>query len=197
MRVLYSLNVIDESFMLFEFSSISTFTLLTRVSFSVCHFGLCNFLQPNNPLPISFTLSTLLLPRTLHSSPEYREKMAISVASLTSSFSSLSFSSQISQKPYALSLTHSKKISFSLTPKVPTLVVSASVAEAPAPEDFETREDLLKLVKSRLPGGFAAQPIFGTGRRKSAIARVVLQEGSGKIIINYRDAKVYTSLYLL
>lgn len=110
---------------------------------------------------------------------------------LCSSFSSLSFSSQISQKPYALSLTHSKKISFSLTPKVPTLVVSASVAEAPAPEDFETREDLLKLVKSRLPGGFAAQPIFGTGRRKSAIARVVLQEGSGKIIINYRDAKEY------
>lgn len=50
--------------------------------------------------------------------------------------------------------------------------------------------DLESLVKSRLPGGFAAQPFWGTGRRKSAIARVVLQEGTGKFIINYRDAKV-------
>ncbi|MQL41389.1 30S ribosomal protein S9 [Escherichia coli] len=33
--------------------------------------------------------------------------------------------------------------------------------------------------------------MIGTGRRKSAIARVVLQEGSGKFIINYRDAKEY------
>jgi len=47
-------------------------------------------------------------------------------------------------------------------------------------------------VKSRLPGGFAAQTIIGTGRRKCAIARVVLQEGNGKVIINYRDAKVPT-----
>ncbi|KAJ8541042.1 hypothetical protein K7X08_001858 [Anisodus acutangulus] len=114
--------------------------------------------------------------------------MAISVASLTSSFRCLSFSSE---KPYAVSLTHSKQLSLSLTSKIPSLVVSASVAEAPAPEELETREELLKLVKSRLPGGFAAQPLHGTGRRKSASARVVLQEGSGKIIINYRDAKEY------
>lgn len=45
-------------------------------------------------------------------------------------------------------------------------------------------------MKSRLPGGFAAQPVHGTGRRKCAIARVVLQEGTGKVIINYRDANV-------
>ncbi|WMV27548.1 hypothetical protein MTR67_020933 [Solanum verrucosum] len=122
--------------------------------------------------------------------------MAISVASLASSFASLSFSSQISQKPYAVSLAHSKQFSFSLTSKIPRLVVSASVAEAPETEELETREKLLKLVKSRLPGGFAAQPIFGTGRRKSASARVVLQEGSGKIIINYRDAKVFVYLNL-
>lgn len=120
--------------------------------------------------------------------------MAISVASLASSFASLSFSSQISQKPYAVSLAHSKQFSFSLASKISTLVVSASVAEAPETEELETRENLLKLVKSRLPGGFAAQPIFGTGRRKSASARVVLQEGSGKIIINYRDAKVFVYL---
>lgn len=50
--------------------------------------------------------------------------------------------------------------------------------------------ELKKYVKSRLPGGFAAQKIIGTGRRKCAIARVVLQEGTGKVIINYRDAKV-------
>ncbi|PHU20823.1 30S ribosomal protein S9, chloroplastic [Capsicum chinense] len=118
--------------------------------------------------------------------------MAVSVASLTSSFASLSFTSQISQKPYALSLSHSKQFPFSLTSKTPKLIVSASVAEAPsATEELETREDLLKLVKSRLPGGFAAQPFFGTGRRKSASARVVVQEGSGMIIINYRDAKEY------
>ena len=61
-------------------------------------------------------------------------------------------------------------------------------AEAPA-EEIGT-VDLEKYVKSRLPGGFAAQKIFGTGRRKCAIARVVLQEGTGKFIINYRDAKV-------
>ncbi|KAJ6730020.1 28S RIBOSOMAL PROTEIN S9 MITOCHONDRIAL [Salix viminalis] len=54
-----------------------------------------------------------------------------------------------------------------------------------------TSTDLKKLVKSRLPGGFAAQPVHGTGRRKCAIARVVLQEGTGKVIINYRDAKEY------
>ncbi|CAN4122773.1 unnamed protein product [Withania somnifera] len=115
--------------------------------------------------------------------------MAISVSCVTSSFASLSFSSQ---KPYALSLSHSKQFSFSLSSKTPSLVVSASVAEAPSEtEELETRENLLNLVKSRLPGGFAAQPIFGTGRRKSASARVVLQEGSGKIIINYRDAKEY------
>ncbi|KAJ8538018.1 hypothetical protein K7X08_014558 [Anisodus acutangulus] len=98
--------------------------------------------------------------------------MAISVTCLTSSFTSLSFSSQ---KPYAISLTHSKKFS-----------LSASIAQ-----ELETREDLLNLVKSRLPGGFAAQPLHGTGRRKSASARVVLQEGSGKIIINYRNGNEY------
>ena len=45
-------------------------------------------------------------------------------------------------------------------------------------------------MKSRLPGGFAAQKLWGTGRRKCAIARVVVQEGSGNIIINARDATV-------
>ncbi|CAL9081038.1 unnamed protein product [Musa textilis] len=57
-------------------------------------------------------------------------------------------------------------------------------------EDLEG-VNLEKYVKSRLPGGFAAQRLIGTGRRKCAIARVVLQEGTGKLVINYRDAKEY------
>lgn len=63
-------------------------------------------------------------------------------------------------------------------------------SSALATTEVETA-DLKKYVKTRLPGGFAAQTIFGTGRRKCAIARVVLQEGTGKFIINYRDAKEY------
>ncbi|KAJ4701863.1 30S ribosomal protein S9, chloroplastic [Melia azedarach] len=116
--------------------------------------------------------------------------MALSISSLTSSFSSLSFSSQISQKPNtSVSFYQSKSASISLVPlfKTPRLVVSATVA---SPAEVETA-DLRKYVKSRLPGGFAAQTIIGTGRRKCAIARVVLQEGNGKFIINYRDAKEY------
>ncbi|KAG6784559.1 hypothetical protein POTOM_010256 [Populus tomentosa] len=118
--------------------------------------------------------------------------MSISISSLASSLSSLSFSSQISQKPNTLSSSRSKSLSLSLSPysnsnKQPfTLRVTATVA---SPETTTT--DLKKFVKSRLPGGFAAQPIHGTGRRKCAIARVVLQEGTGKVVINYRDAKEY------
>ncbi|XP_065847943.1 small ribosomal subunit protein uS9c [Euphorbia lathyris] len=113
--------------------------------------------------------------------------MAISISSLSSSFSSLSFSSQVSQKPKILSCCPSKSLSLSFSVKPSTLRVSATVAAPPEPETA----DLEKLVKSRLPGGFAAQPIWGTGRRKCAIARVVLQEGTGQVIINYRDVKEY------
>ncbi|KAF5739411.1 30S ribosomal protein S9 chloroplastic-like [Tripterygium wilfordii] len=113
--------------------------------------------------------------------------MAVSISALTSSFSSLSFTSQISQRPNGLIFPRSKSLSISIAPKPTTFTISASVA---SPPELETM-DLKKLVKSRLPGGFAAQPIIGTGRRKCAIARVVLQEGNGKVIINYRDAKEY------
>lgn len=111
-----------------------------------------------------------------------------SISVITSSLASLSFSSQISQNFQLSSLCFSKSLSL---PKNSSLVISASAVTAPSPVDIET-EDLKTLVKSRLPGGFAAQTIFGTGRRKAATARVVLQEGTGKIIINYRDAKVLT-----
>ncbi|CAF2181457.1 hypothetical protein BRARA_G02248 [Brassica rapa] len=119
--------------------------------------------------------------------------MALSVSNLASSLSSLSFSSQVSQGPTTLSFPRANS-AFSLPAKSArraSLSVTATVA-APAEvaEEDDTME-LKKYVKSRLPGGFAAQKIIGTGRRKCAIARVVLQEGTGKVIINYRDAKEY------
>ncbi|XAR61812.1 hypothetical protein NMG60_11016335 [Bertholletia excelsa] len=117
--------------------------------------------------------------------------MAISMSSLTSSLASLSFSSQISQKPPSISFPQSKKpLLRSIAVAARRLAIVASAVAAPSPVDLETT-NLKKYVKSRLPGGFAAQNIIGTGRRKCAIARVVLQEGTGKIIINYRDAKEY------
>lgn len=125
--------------------------------------------------------------------------MATSISALTSSLSSLSFSSQISHKPVqSLSLSSPKPLSLrTSSSRFPALVVVAA-SSAVADPSIETA-DLKKLVKSRLPGGFAAQTIIGTGRRKCAIARVVLQEGSGKIIINYRDATVlhFTSLVVI
>ncbi|KAK8601192.1 hypothetical protein V6N13_059084 [Hibiscus sabdariffa] len=114
--------------------------------------------------------------------------MALSISSLASSLSSLSFSSHISRNPNSFSIPQlPKTLPISLSSK-PTrsLSIAATVA---APTEAEPVENLKKYVKSRLPGGFAAQTIIGTGRRKCAIARVVLQEGTGKFIINYRDAK--------
>ncbi|KAK9928547.1 hypothetical protein M0R45_025677 [Rubus argutus] len=116
--------------------------------------------------------------------------MTASILALTSSLASLSFSSHVAQKPTTVSFPCSRSSSIANvcgTPsRTPRLVVSATVA---SPE-LET-VNLKKYVKSRLPGGFAAQTIIGTGRRKCAIARVVLQEGTGKVVINYRDAKEY------
>ncbi|XVF63938.1 hypothetical protein PTKIN_Ptkin09bG0126700 [Pterospermum kingtungense] len=116
--------------------------------------------------------------------------MALSISSLASSLSSLSFSSQISRNPNSISIPRPPKSQpvsrFSKSTR--SLSIAATVA---APLESEPVENLKKYVKSRLPGGFAAQTIIGTGRRKCAIARVVLQEGTGKFIINYRDAKEY------
>ncbi|XP_022772244.1 30S ribosomal protein S9, chloroplastic [Durio zibethinus] len=115
--------------------------------------------------------------------------MALSVSSLTSSLSSLSFSSQISRNPNSISFPQPpKSFPISLFKTSRSFYIAATVA---APAESEPVENLKKYVKSRLPGGFAAQTIIGTGRRKCAIARVVLQEGTGKFIINYRDAKEY------
>lgn len=113
--------------------------------------------------------------------------MALSISSLASSLSSLSFSAQVSHQPNSLSISRPKSISVAPLSKGRTLSIAASVALSTESEPV----DLKKYVKSRLPGGFAAQTMIGTGRRKCAIARVVLQEGTGKVIINYRDAKEY------
>lgn len=115
--------------------------------------------------------------------------MAVSLSSVTASISSLSFSSHISQKPNTVSLARTESLSLPLS-RVPKIKIPSLVVTATALAEPETTEDLRKYVKTRLPGGFAAQTVIGTGRRKSAIARVVLQEGTGKFIINYRDAKV-------
>lgn len=117
--------------------------------------------------------------------------MAVSLSSLTSSLSSLSFSSNISHNPTTLFLP--KTFSLSRSSKFPSLTVSATSLTPPAEPEID---DLEAYVKSRLPGGFAAQTIIGTGRRKAAIARVVLKEGTGKFVINYRDATVFPPLSL-
>lgn len=115
--------------------------------------------------------------------------MAAPILALTSSLSSLSFSSHVAQNPSVVSFPKSRSVSCGTLTRTPRpIIASASVAP---PEALQSA-DLKKYVKSRLPGGFAAQTIIGTGRRKCAIARVVLQEGTGKIIINYRDAKVFS-----
>ncbi|KAJ7527452.1 hypothetical protein O6H91_16G055000 [Diphasiastrum complanatum] len=67
----------------------------------------------------------------------------------------------------------------------------ARAAAAPAALAASPADTLEAFVKAALPGGFAAQHLLGTGRRKCAIARVALVEGTGKIIINGRTAQDY------
>jgi small subunit ribosomal protein S9 len=131
--------------------------------------------------------------------------MALSVSSLASAFAHLSLPSTSAPHPLPLlRLLPSPRLSARLVLSA-SAADAAEPAEAPAadegPEEVlaveaEEEEDALsglalrKYVKQRLPGGFAAQRITATGRRKTASARVVLQEGTGKVFINFRDAKV-------
>ena len=136
--------------------------------------------------------------------------MALSVSSLTSAFSHLSLPSTSAPHPLPL-------LRLLASPRrAARLILSASASDAAEPVEadepspavdegpeevlaVEAEEDALfglalrKYVKQRLPGGFAAQRITATGRRKTASARVVLQEGTGKVFINFRDAKVVIS----
>ncbi|CAM6082813.1 unnamed protein product [Calypogeia fissa] len=52
-----------------------------------------------------------------------------------------------------------------------------------AAEETESN-DLEAYVKSLLPGGVAAARLWGTGRRKCAVASVVLVDSTGKIILD-------------
>jgi len=130
--------------------------------------------------------------------------MALSVSSLAAALSQLSLPSTSTSKPHPAPLLRLR----STSRRAASLALRASAAEAAEPSEAdlpaeevvaveeEAEEDALsgialrKYVKQRLPGGFAAQRITATGRRKTAIARVVLQEGTGKVFINFRDAKV-------
>ncbi|AQK98215.1 Guanosine nucleotide diphosphate dissociation inhibitor 2 [Zea mays] len=62
--------------------------------------------------------------------------------------------------------------------------------EEEAEEDALSGIVLRKYVKQRLLGGFTAQRTTAMGRRKTAITRFVLQEGTDKVFINFHDAKV-------
>ncbi|XP_062212535.1 small ribosomal subunit protein uS9c-like [Phragmites australis] len=128
--------------------------------------------------------------------------MALSISSLAAALSHLSLPSTSTSKPHPPPLLRLH----STSRRAARLGLRASAAEPagaelPAEEvvavEEEEAEDelsglaLRKYVKQRLPGGFAAQRITATGRRKTAIARVVLQEGTGNVFINFRDAKEY------
>eukprot|EP00250_Pteridium_aquilinum_P016103 c22944_g1_i1 orf=81-749(+) len=126
-------------------------------------------------------------------------------AALASSLSSLSLCASASSSPssslsssrasslcglrIACRSRTSQALTFSFTNsnnRVPALrKISASAAT------MEDREALTAFVKAAMPGGIAAQKLLGTGRRKTAVARVCLLEGTGKIIINCRTAQDY------
>ncbi|XP_074559095.1 small ribosomal subunit protein uS9c [Curcuma longa] len=123
-----------------------------------------------------------------------------SLSSLTVAFSSsLSFSTSVSSKPSTLSFPRARipraasarRLNLIVAASSSLTTVGAVAGSASVAEGEVEGVSLEKYVKSRLPGGFAAQRIIGTGRRKCAIARVVLQEGTGKFVINYRDAQEY------
>ena len=76
-------------------------------------------------------------------------------------------------------------------------IVRAAMAGAMDAESVSEGKDLEAWVKQNMPGGFAAQRLMGTGRRKTAVARVVLLDGTGQIIINNRTAQVRIQFLLL
>uniref|UniRef100_A0A0D6QY29 Small ribosomal subunit protein uS9c n=1 Tax=Araucaria cunninghamii TaxID=56994 RepID=A0A0D6QY29_ARACU len=126
---------------------------------------------------------------------------AVAISSLVASFSSLALSQNSSTKSLPnksllgtpLKTKHFNfhlKISISRERNAAPIPIPAIRMAAAAQAGLE-KQDLTKYVKSRLPGGFAAQRVIGTGRRKTAVARVVLLEGNGQVIINNRTAQEY------
>ncbi|KAJ3670101.1 hypothetical protein LUZ60_010425 [Juncus effusus] len=120
--------------------------------------------------------------------------MALALSSLTSSFTSLSIKPKPTHK--FLSLAPSRRLTVVAcdSRSVGTILAEAAETAAgitPTVDNMPAGWTIEQYMKSRLPGGIAAQEYLATGRRKCAIARVALQEGDGKVIVNYRDAKDY------
>lgn len=125
------------------------------------------------------------------------------MASLASSLASLQLAGTSKDTVASLGSRFSAQNGISLRPSLRFAPLKASSSSArsnagplricataaAAVEESESL-DLEAYVKSVLPGGFAAARLWGTGRRKCAIARVVLVDGTGRIIINNRTAQV-------
>lgn len=71
-----------------------------------------------------------------------------------------------------------------------TPVAEAPVAEAPATE-AATTEEAQVASQPAPPLAPGKQFIWGTGRRKTAVARVRIRPGTGKFIVNKREATAY------
>jgi small subunit ribosomal protein S9 len=125
------------------------------------------------------------------------------VASLASSLASLQLASTSKDASATLGSRFSSQNGLSLrsTLRLASLKSSSTsrinaagslqiCASSAAMEEETDGLDLEAFTKSALPGGFAAARLWGTGRRKCAVARVVLVDGTGKIIINNRTAQV-------
>lgn len=113
----------------------------------------------------------------------------LSIQDSKKTFASLSSSSSFGLRCNALKMGVAVGKRTAVAPIVATRAAMAEAAELESPE-MEERRSLEAWVKQQLPGGFAAARLIGTGRRKTAVARVVLVEGTGKIIINNRTAQV-------
>jgi small subunit ribosomal protein S9 len=75
--------------------------------------------------------------------------------------------------------------------EAPTAAVETPVAETPAAETPAAVEEVRPLSEPAKPdrGGF----VWGTGRRKSSVARVRVKPGEGKFLVNKRDVNEYFS----
>lgn len=123
--------------------------------------------------------------------------MAEALAVLSSSLSSLSLAPshrassvgglKLPSKCFVLVARKSPPL---LSLRAPSLSVSVS-ASASATALEEERSKIEKFVKQAMPGGIAAQRLLGTGRRKTAVARVCLLEGTGQFVINNRTLQDY------
>jgi len=109
---------------------------------------------------------------------QLQDTTASSARMAKSTFSGVSLRSAVKVAPL--------RVSAKTTP-----VVRAAMAGAMDAESVSEGKDLEAWVKQNMPGGFAAQRLMGTGRRKTAVARVVLLDGTGQIIINNRTAQDY------